>query len=86
MCFSVANMSTIDQLVHRALLRASLPEPAHRRALREKAGLSQAEVAEALGVSRPAVVRWERGERMPRRQHLDAYVELLRRLAGETSS
>lgn len=76
-------MSQIDELMYRAWLRSALPEPTHRREIRVRAGLTQAEVAEAIGVSRPAIVRWERGERVPRRPHLDNYIELLRRLADE---
>ena len=36
---------------------------------RIKAGLSQAELADAIGVSRSAVAMYERGERMPSRKH-----------------
>jgi transcriptional regulator with XRE-family HTH domain len=66
--------------------RAALPEPPLRRLLRERAGLSQAEVAEALGVSRPAVTRWESGQREPRSAVRVAYVELLERLAQDTEN
>lgn len=77
-------MKSVEELLTRSQRRKSLPKPRVRRALRLQAGLTQAEVAEAIGVSRPAVVRWESGERTPRNPHLDKYVELLRRLAAET--
>ncbi len=40
--------------------------------LRKKAGLSQAEVAEKLFVTRQAVSRWERGETVPEIETLQA--------------
>lgn len=55
-----------------------------RRALREAAGISAAELAQDLSVSRQAVAQWERGERTPRGAHLEAYVQALETLARET--
>lgn len=44
---------------------------AHKlRQAREKLGLSQEEVAQALGVSRESLAQWERGERLPPALHL----------------
>jgi transcriptional regulator with XRE-family HTH domain len=57
-----------------------------RRALRVDAGISAAELAQDLGVSRQAVAQWERGERTPRGKYLEAYVEALDALADETRS
>lgn len=37
---------------------------------RQKAGLSQAQVAKELGVDQSAVSRWETGENMPRAEAL----------------
>jgi transcriptional regulator with XRE-family HTH domain len=54
-----------------------LPPPAFRRALRESAGLSQEDVAQAVGVRRESVSRWETGIRAPRGQLLVAYTEVL---------
>jgi transcriptional regulator with XRE-family HTH domain len=51
--------------------------------LRERAGLSQEAIAGVLGISRPAVTRWESGARTPRGAALVQYVELLNRLAAE---
>lgn len=52
----------------RALLGApvDLPEPAELRSLREAAGLSQQNLADAMGVTRAAVSHWETGTRSPR--------------------
>lgn len=62
-----------------------LPSPSERRKIRERAGLSQADVATELGVDRSAVTRWEQGNRRPRGKALEAYVSLLcaLRLSGE---
>src|SRR4051794_13910583 len=44
--------------------------------LRSTIGLTQAAVAEFLGVSRRAVVTWESGTRYPTADHLKKYIEL----------
>lgn len=44
----------------------NLPSPPERRALREKAGLSQGAIADAVGVRRSTISRWESGDRVPR--------------------
>jgi transcriptional regulator with XRE-family HTH domain len=54
-----------------------------RRLLRLNAGLSQEDVAQVLGVSRPAVTRYESGAREPRSPYRLRYVDLLGRLAKE---
>jgi DNA-binding transcriptional regulator YiaG len=75
-------MNGIEELLERARSRRTLPPPAERRRIREDAGISQHEVAKALGVSWTAVYRWERGSRP--REHEAAYGQLLdelRRLA-----
>lgn len=61
----------------RRLLRA---EPAGFRLARQRAGLTQAEIAELLGVDQAAVSRWESGKRIPRGKTLDRYAELLEEL------
>lgn len=50
------------------------------RSIREAAGLSLAEVAGAVGVSKAAVIRWERQERIPRGAHALKYGHLLDQL------
>jgi transcriptional regulator with XRE-family HTH domain len=72
-------MST--NLTVRARAFKALPAPPMRRAIRVAAGLSQRDLAEALGRTRPAVTRWESGERTPRGGDLVAYVALLQELA-----
>jgi hypothetical protein len=64
-----------------ALLDDVLPPPRVRQQLRLAAGLTQLEVAEAVGVKRLAVARWELGESHPRRPHRAVYKHFLKRLA-----
>lgn len=51
------------------------------QAARTAAGLSRAEIASALGVSRQAVGSWETGRSVPSAVHALAYGKLLRQLA-----
>ena len=44
--------------------------------LREAAGLTQAEVVEAMGVDQAAVSRWESGQAMPRASKLPVLADL----------
>ena len=64
-----------------ALLADVLPPARVRAQLRLAAGLTQQEVADAVGVKRLAVVRWELGQTQPRRPHRATYIHLLKRLA-----
>lgn len=54
--------------------------------IRERSGITQADVAAALGVTREAVAQWERGARTPNRALICAYVTILDRLAREPLS
>jgi len=63
-------------------VRRRLPAPVVRRAIREASGLSTADIAASLGVTRQAIGKWERGERYPRPAHLARYVAVLDELAG----
>lgn len=47
------------------------------RQLRDTAGITQLELAERLGVSQPAVARWESGRRMPRLDTLQRIADAL---------
>ncbi|MEU3954031.1 helix-turn-helix transcriptional regulator [Streptomyces achromogenes] len=58
-----------------------LPPPRVRARLRLAAGLTQRDIADAVGVKRVAVARWEQGQVHPRRPHRTAYIHLLKRLA-----
>lgn len=64
-----------------ALLDDVLPSPRVRQKLRLAAGLTQQEVADAVGVKRLAVARWELGQTHPRRPHRAVYIRLLKGLA-----
>lgn len=61
-------------------MRDLVATPGAVRAIRVGAGLSQAEVAAALGVTQTAMSRWERGQRVPRGKAAQDYARLLQRL------
>lgn len=69
----------IDALVE----EDTLPTPQVRQQLRLAAGLTQTEVAEAIGVKRLAVAQWEAGRAQPHRRNRRAYAHLLRKLAAK---
>ncbi|MYR46909.1 sigma-70 family RNA polymerase sigma factor, partial [Streptomyces sp. SID5910] len=58
-----------------------LPPPEVRRRLREAAALTQAQLAERVGVTPEAVGAWESGREAPRGRKRDAYAKLLGTLA-----
>ncbi|WP_461028212.1 helix-turn-helix transcriptional regulator, partial [Streptomyces sparsus] len=58
-----------------------LPPPPERERLRKAHGLTQDQVAEALGVRRATLVNWEAGKTDPRPPQRDAYAHLLSELA-----
>jgi DNA-binding transcriptional regulator YiaG len=68
--------------------RCSLPDPDTRRRLRERAKLSQVELARHVGdgVSGSTLCRWETGQIEPRGVLRDRYVEALRCLAEATGT
>ncbi|MGW0148109.1 helix-turn-helix domain-containing protein [Streptomyces sp. NPDC003333] len=57
-----------------------LPPPTERRRLREAESLTQAQVAERVGVSRRTVRAWETGRAAPSGREGEAYLDLLRTL------
>lgn len=73
-------VETSADLLERARVANRLPEPRRRRRIRENAGVSQREMAGALGVSVMALNRWERGITRPRGRHAAAYALLLEAL------
>lgn len=72
--------------VGRARAKRTLPDAAMRRVIRERAGLSQAEIAAIVGVDLRTIRRWENGEREPSGELLDNYACLLDRLKAELLS
>ncbi|MCX4973143.1 helix-turn-helix transcriptional regulator [Streptomyces sp. NBC_00620] len=58
-------------------VRPELPAPAERKAVREAAGLTLAQVGSAVGVTAQAVGLWESGRRTPRGTLLDRYAEAI---------
>lgn len=60
-----------------------LPPPKERRRLRETCSLTQAQVAERMGVSRATVRAWETGRTTPRGRKREAYATLLNSLSEE---
>ncbi|WP_405950073.1 helix-turn-helix domain-containing protein [Streptomyces prunicolor] len=60
-----------------------LPPPKERRRLREAGSLTQAQVAERVGVSRETVRAWETGRTNPRGRKREAYAKLLTSLGEE---
>jgi transcriptional regulator with XRE-family HTH domain len=70
------------QLVELSRVRQRVTSGA-ARTIRVDAGLSMAEVARSLRVSRASVLRWERGERVPRGPVALAYGRLLEGLVGK---
>ncbi|MEU2415145.1 helix-turn-helix transcriptional regulator [Streptomyces sp. NPDC013099] len=69
----------IDALVE----EDTLPTLKVRQQLRLAAGLTQSEVAEAIGVKRLAIARWEAGTTQPHRGNRLAYAHFLRKLAAK---
>ena len=61
--------------------RPTLPDPAYLKAIRQKSGLTQAEVAEAIGVTAGAVKHYEAGRRQPRGENLTKYSEAVEEMA-----
>ncbi|MFF3447043.1 telomere-associated protein Tap [Streptomyces sp. NPDC002667] len=73
--------TAIDSLLAAVDDGTVLPAPAERVRLREAAGLTQAAVAQALGVRVPSITAWEAGRAEPRGERLEAYRRLLEGLA-----
>jgi predicted transcriptional regulator len=76
----------LDDALATARARRRLPPPAARRQLRERAGVSQHDLAAEIGVTRACISRWEDGVRDPRPANLARYLDVLDRLAREALS
>ncbi|MDP9223659.1 MAG: helix-turn-helix transcriptional regulator [Actinomycetota bacterium] len=76
---------TLEDLLYEARMRRGLPDPAMRKLLRARAGVSQQAIADEVGCSREEISRYEAGRRTPRGRFLVAYVAVLDRLVRELS-
>jgi DNA-binding XRE family transcriptional regulator len=76
----------IAALLEKAQTSRGLPPPAMRRALRQSAGLSQADVADVLDVTRATIARYELGQRTPKGELLEDYMAVLAALASQEKS
>ncbi|MFJ6373327.1 telomere-associated protein Tap [Streptomyces virginiae] len=74
-------LAAVDALLAAVEAGQLLPAPAERIRLREAAGLTQAAVAQALGVRIPSIQAWEDGRAEPKPERLQAYRRLLDGLA-----
>ena len=72
-------MSGKTTLVERLRAKRGLPPAAERKRIREAAGASLRDVANELGTSAPAIVRWERGATPPK-DKVEPYAKLLEQL------
>lgn len=61
------------------------PPPAVAREIRRAAGVTQAELAAIVGVTRVTVARWERGTRRPHGPKAAAYAVALRELERQVT-
>ncbi|WP_405791790.1 telomere-associated protein Tap [Streptomyces sp. NBC_01506] len=73
----------VDALLKSGPRRTHLPEPAERARLRGDYGLTQAEVAAVLGVTRATVAGWESGRSEPQGATRAAYAKLLEGIAAQ---
>jgi DNA-binding transcriptional regulator YiaG len=71
----VCVMTAVTEVLAVAQLRRDLLS-GRARSIRERARLSQADIAHAIGVDQPTVARWEAG-RLPRREYAARYADLL---------
>ncbi|MDX3072782.1 telomere-associated protein Tap [Streptomyces sp. MI02-7b] len=76
----------VDALLRSGPRRTRLPEPAERSRLRTAYGLTQAEIAEALQVTRTTVAGWEAGRSEPQGATRAAYAKLLEGIAGQLAA
>lgn len=85
----VTDHSSVEDKFTRAIAesraRKLLPHPVARRALRLHTGVTQAMIAEVIGVSRPSAARYEAGLITPRGEVLLRYIEVLNLLAVEAA-
>ena len=73
----------LDEALARRKVERELPSFDRRRELRLRHGLSQQDIADALGVERTTVLRWETTTTTPRGDAISRYVAALQRLADK---
>lgn len=61
-------------------LVAPLPEPAERKSIRVRYGVSMQALADVVGVSRLSVSAWERGTSEPTGENASRYAQALREM------
>jgi DNA-binding XRE family transcriptional regulator len=74
-------MQNTTRVQERAWLYRALRE-GHAKRLRCHAGLTQGDLAEAVGASRATIASWEAGRRRPQGKLADAYADFLMRLSA----
>jgi DNA-binding transcriptional regulator YiaG len=75
-----------SELLASARAASRLPKPAHARAIREGAGLTQSELADAIAVHRVTLGRWETGQAVPRGRARARYAQTLLELQQAIAS
>ena len=73
----------LSTLMEEIRMRAQLPSPEARRAIRKEAGVTQEAFGKELGVTGATICRWENGDRTPSGAELRAYADLLDRVRHE---
>jgi DNA-binding XRE family transcriptional regulator len=71
-------VARLSELAERVRLRDGLPEPDERRRIREAAGVSQEDLAEAIGIGRRTLIDYEHGRHAPAEAQLTRYLVGLR--------
>ncbi len=74
------SITDLASLIKETRALRQLPSPEERRNIRLEAGISQQELAAALGASRVTLSRWETGTRRPRGEMAIRYARALERL------
>jgi DNA-binding transcriptional regulator YiaG len=74
-------MDKLDEALTVRRAQQQLPSLERRRELRERFGLKHGDIANAIGVDRTTVVRWETSTQAPRGAGSVRYLEVLQRLA-----
>lgn len=75
-----------ERILERIRMRPALPPPPRRIEIRKKAGLTQEDLGEVLGVSAMSIHYWETGKRLPKPEHAEAYLEVLEALEEQLTA